>query len=74
MFLNGNQIEGMTGDYTEDRVLLGNVTEPKTNANLYYATSRLFTRGLGGGGTLRIAPETSNLESSIGFYTSSTFT
>ena len=63
----------MTGDYTLDRVLLGNTTEPKTNANLYYSTSRLFVKGIGGGGTIRVAPETSNLESGIGFYTSSTF-
>lgn len=63
----------MTGDYTENRILLGNTVEPKTDANLYYSSARLFTRGIGSGGTIRVAPETSNLESSIAFYTSSTF-
>jgi len=33
----------------------------------------MFIRGVGSGGTTRIAPESSNNESSIGFYTSSTF-
>lgn len=33
----------------------------------------MYIRGIGSGGTARIAPETSNNESSIGFYTSSTY-
>lgn len=58
----------MVGDYTENRVLLGNVVEPKTSPDLYYATARLFVRGSGGGGTIRIAPSTNNAETAIGFY------
>lgn len=29
----------MTGDYTENRVLLGNTVEPKTEAGLYYEST-----------------------------------
>jgi hypothetical protein len=32
----------MTGDYTLNRILLGNEVEPKTDAGLFYQTSRLF--------------------------------
>ena len=64
----------MVGDYTENRILLGNSTEPKTSPDLYYASARLYVRGTGGGGTIRIAPSVNNAECGVGFYSKNDFT